>query len=246
MQYVLKHGWDYLTRLPKVEPDPIFLIRAARVCWLLDDKDAMCVYYREAATQLQEVIDLTGRRTGTAPDYWRLALGALWMTSVNSREGRERTADENALRSFAIRVMDTADRLAGEAGQPLDRLALEMARLRAAWYASDADFQRILSAVDQRATSMETNSRGLWQGERDHLFLTALKTITRERPERMAAPLTQFDEYLTGQMERPPSVMDLMDEELLALEAAATRARAPRISLRCAPRAGSRKSEVLA
>jgi hypothetical protein len=245
MQHTLRLGWTYLLRMPKVEPDPLLLIRAARTCWLVDDMEAMCVYYREAATQLQEVVDVTGRRTGTAADYWRLALGALWMTSVNSREGRERTADEAALRSFCFRVMDMADRLGTEAGQPLDRMALHMARLRAAWYANDPDFQRILSTVDQHANAMEANSRGLWQGERDSLVLTAIKTITRERPERMMAPLSQIDEYLTQQMERPPTVMELVDEDLLALEAAAVKMRAQRTSLRCAPRAGSRRTEVL-
>ena len=61
----------------------------------------------------------------------------------------------------------------------------------------------------------------------------------------MSAPLTQLDEYLTQQMMRPPTVMDMVDEELLALEAAAVKAGAQRTSLRCAPRAGSRRTEVL-
>jgi len=37
----------------------------------------------------------------------------------------------------------------------------------------------------------------------------------------------------------------MVDEELLALEAAAVKAGAQRTSLRCAPRVGSRRTEVL-
>ena len=243
--YTLKHGWDYLLRLPKVEPDPILLLRAARACWLAGDIDAMCVYYRESAAQLQSVVELTGRRTGTAPDYWRLALGALWMVATNSPEGKERTADQGALRSLGRQVVDMGARMASEAGQPLDRMALEMIRLRGAWYSNDLELQRVLSTTDQRASAMDVNNRGLWQGERDQLVLGALKTLLRERPERMNAPLAQLDDYLKQQMMRPPTVMDLVDEELLALEAAAVKAGAQRTSLRCAPRAGSRRTEVL-
>ncbi len=244
MQHTLRVGWEHLTHLPRVEPDPILLIRAARACWLLDDMDAMCVYYREAAVQLGEVVTLTGRRTGTAPDYWRLELGARWMAATYSAEGRERTADQTALRSMGFQVMDTAQRLSQEAGQPLDRMALEMARLRGAWFGADPELDRVLAVTEQRAAAMDTNNRALWAGERDQLTLAALHGLLKERPERMGVPLTQLDEYLTAQMVRPPTVMDLMDEELLALQTAAVKAGVRNLSLRSAPRAGSRRTEM--
>jgi hypothetical protein len=245
MAYTLKHGWDYLTRMPKVEPDPLLLLRAARACWLLDDMDAMCVYYREAAAQLRDVVEISGRRTGTASEYWRLALGALWMVSTRSAEGKERQADQAALRSFGFQVIDVTGRLISEAGQPLDRMALEMSRLRAAWYAADAELPRYLAQAEQRVAAMDANNRGLWQGERDQLFFNAVRTVIRERPERMGVPISQLDEYLTGQMVRPPTVMDLVDEDLIALEAAAVKAGAQRLSLRAGQRAGARKGEVV-
>lgn len=244
IRYTLLHAQNYLVRLPRVEPDHLLLIRAARACWLVDELDAMCVYYREAATQLLEIVDLNGRRTGTVSEYWRLALGALWMTATYSEEGKERTADQAALRSTAYKVLDVAQRMALAAGQPLDRISLEISRLRGSWYAGDLEFPRTLSQVDQRAAGLDPNNRGLWAGERDQLFLSALKTITLERPERMGVPLTTIDEFITENAVKPPTIMDLVDEELLALEAAALKKGARLDRLRNAPKRGARKAEI--
>ena len=244
IRYTLLHAQNYLVRLPRVEGDHLLLLRAARACWLVDELDAMCVYYREAANQLLEIVDLNGRRTGTVSEYWRLALGALWMTATYSEEGKERTADQATLRSTAYKVLDVAQRMALAAGQPLDRISLEISRLRGAWYAGDLEFPRILSQVDQRAAALDVNSRGLWTGERDQLFLAAVKTLTLERPERMGAPLTAIDEFITENAIKPPTIMDLADEELLALEAAALKKGARLDRLRNAPKRGARKSEI--
>lgn len=244
IRYTLLQAQNYLVRLPRVEPDHLLLLRAGRACWLADELDAMCVYYREAATQLLEIVELNGRRTGTSAEYWRLALGALWMTANFSEEGKERTADQAALRSTAYKVLDVAQRMGLAAGQPLDRLSLEISRLRGAWYANDLEFPRTLSQVDQRAGAMDVNNRGLWVGERDQLTLAALKTITLERPERMGAGLTAIDEYITEYATKPPTIMDLVDEELLALEAAAVKKGARTDRLRAAPKRGARKSEI--
>jgi hypothetical protein len=244
IQYTLLHAQNYIVKLPRVEPDPLLLLRAARACWLVDERDAMCVYYREAATQLLEVVDLNGRRTGTSSEYWRLVLGALWMAANHNEDTKERTSDQAALRSTAYKVLDVAQRMALAAGQPLDRISLELSRLRGAWYAGDLEFPRTLSQVDQRAGALDVNNRGLWAGERDQLTLAAIKTITLERPERMGAPLTALDEYITQAAPKPPTIMDLVDEELLALEAAAIKKGARLDRLRAAPKCGARKAEL--
>ena len=241
--YTLLHAQNYVVRLPKVEPDPILLLRAGRACWLVDEMDAMCVYYREAATQLMEVAELS-RRTGSVAEYWRLALGALWMVATNSEDGKERTADVSTLRSTAYKVLDVAQRMSLAAAQPLDRTALEISRLRGAWYTGDLEFPRVLSQVDQRAGALDVNNRGLWAGERDQLFLSAIKTLTNERPERAGAPLTVLDEFLTENATKPPTIMDIVDEELLALEAAALKKGARLDRLRNAPKRGARKAEL--
>ena len=244
IRYTLLQAQNYLVRLPRVEPDHMLLLRAGRACWLADEMDAMCVYYREAATQLLEIVDLNGRRTGTASEYWRLALGALWMAANYSEEGKERTADQSTLRSTAYKVLDVAQRMSLAAGQPLDRISLEISRLRGSWYAGDLEFPRTLSQVDQRAGALDVNNRGLWAGERDQLTLAAIKTITLERPERMGAPLTAIDEFITAAAPKPPTIMDVVDEELLALEAAALKKGARIDRLRAAPKRGSRKAEI--
>jgi hypothetical protein len=243
MQYTLLHAQNYVVRLPKVEPDPILLLRAARSCWLVDERDAMCVYYREAATQLMEAAELS-RRTGSVSEYWRLALGALWMAANFSEEGKERTSDQATLRSTAYKVLDVAQRMSLAAAQPLDRISLELSRLRGAWYASDLEFPRVLSQVDQRAAAIDVNNRGLWVGERDQLFLAAIKTLTLERPERMNPVLTALDEFITQNATKPPTVIDIVDEELIALEAAALKKGARLDRLRNAPKRGARKAEL--
>ena len=244
IRYTLLHAQNYVVRLPKAEPDPILLMRAARACWLVDERDAMCVYYREAATQLLQVVDLSARRTGTASEYWRLALGALWMAATFSEEGKERTTDQAALRSSAYKVLDVAQRMSLTAAQPLDRISLEISRLRGAWYAGDLEFPRVLSQVDQRAGALDVNNRGLWAGERDQLTLAAIKTVSVERPERMNPVLTALDEFITQTATKPPTIMDIVDEELLALEAAALKKGARLDRLRNAPKRGARKSEI--
>jgi hypothetical protein len=243
MRYTLLHAQNYVVRLPKVEPDPMLLLRAARACWLVDERDAMCVYYREAAIQLMEVADLS-RRTGTVSEYWRLALGALWMAANFSEEGKERTTDQATLRSTAYKVLDVAQRMALAAAQPLDRISLEISRLRGAWLAGDLEFPRVLSQVDQRAAALDVNNRGLWVGERDQLTLAAIKTLTLERPERMSPVLLALDEYITQNAAKPPTVMDVVDEELIALEAAALKKGARLDRLRNAPKRGARKAEI--
>ena len=244
IRYTLLHAQNYLVRLPRVEPDHLLLLRAARACWLVDELDAMCVYYREAATQLLAIVDVSARRTGTASEYWRLALGALWMNATHAPEGKERTADQAALRSTSYKVLDVAQRMVLTAAQPLDRVSLELSRLRGAWYANDLEFPRTLSQVDQRAGALDANNRGLWAGERDQLTLAAIKTITLERPERMGAPLTARVEFIAQAAPKPPTIMDLVDEELLALEAAALKKGARLDRLRAAPKRGARKTEI--
>ena len=243
MRYTLLHAQNYVVRLPKAEPDPVLLLRAARSCWLVDERDAMCVYYREAATQLMEAADLS-RRTGTVSEYWRLALGALWMAANFSEEGKERTTDQTTLRSTAYKVLDVAQRMALGAAQPLDRISLEISRLRGAWLAGDLEFPRVLSQVDQRANAIDVNNRGLWVGERDQLTLAAIKTLTLERPERHNPVLIALDEFITTNATKPPTVMDIVDEELIALEAAALKKGARLDRLRNAPKPGARKAEI--
>jgi hypothetical protein len=244
IRYTLLHAQNYLVRLPRVEPDHLLMLRAARACWLVDELDAMCVYYREAATQLLAIVDVSARRTGTSSEYWRLVLGALWMNATYAPEGKERTADQAALRSTSYKVLDVAQRMALTAAQPLDRVSLEMSRLRGAWYANDLEFPRTLSQVDQRAGALDVNNRGLWAGERDQLTLAALKTITLERPERMGTPLAALDEFIAQAAPKPPTIMDLVDEELLALEAASLKKGARLDRLRAAPKRGARKNEI--
>lgn len=242
--YTLRQAQNHLVRLPRAEPDALLLLRAGRACWLIDDADMMCVFYREAAAQLQAEVEAHGRRTGTAPEFWRLALGALWMTATYSDLPKEKNTDQGALRMLTYQILDVGQRLALDAAQPLDRQAIELVRLRAAWYAGDAEVQRLLTAAEQRAAAMDVNNRGLWTGERDQLTLAAIKSVTRERPERMAAALAQLDEHLWANATRPPTIMDLVDEELLALEAAAVKAGVRAGGLRTAPKRGARRADV--
>jgi len=220
------------------------LLRAARACWLVEELDAMCVYYREASLQLLAVVELGGRRTGTASEYWRLALGALWMAATYSELGKERTTDQATLRSTTYKILDVAQRMALEAAQPLDRISIEMSRLRGAWYAGNLEVPRLLSAMDQRINAMDVNSRGLWMGEHDQLAFASLRAVIVERPERMAVALATLDEHLAQAAVRPPTIMDLVDEELLALEAEAIKKGARPDRLRLAPKRGARRAEM--
>jgi hypothetical protein len=242
--YTLRQAQNHLVRLPRAEPDALLLLRAGRACWLIDDADMMCVFYREAAAQLQAEVEAHGRRTGTAPEFWRLALGALWMAATYSDLPKDKNTDQGALRMLAYQILDVGQRMALEAAQPLDRLAIELVRVRAAWYAGDVELQRLLTAAEQRAAAMDVNNRGLWMGERDQLTLAAIKSVTRERPERMTVALAQLDEHLWSGATRPPTIMDLVEEEVLALEAVAVKAGVRAGGLRTAPKRGARRADV--
>lgn len=244
LAYVIEHAAAYLERGAKIEPAPIHVLRAARAFWLTGDVGQACRCYRAATEQLVELAETVGQRSGTLPEYFRLALGAAWMAAAHSTNEKEKANDQLTLRMTARRAQEHGDRMLITAAQPLDKMAIELLRLRGLWLAGDPDADLLLSTIDRRLATMDANSKGLWMGERDQLTLAAIKALLRERPERVGAALLQLDDYLGGLSTRPPSINDLVDEELMALQAAALKRGVRLVPLVRAPRAGARRAEV--
>lgn len=199
---------------------PWLWLRSARACWLAARLDAAGDYYRQAAASLLRYATREARETGTLEPYANLALGAAWMTQ--DRDLLEDVASEvEATVGEELMAADTTT-------DPLLYAALLLTRLRAAWYSGQA---KLLKDTDQelqrRVSLLDPWSKAFWRegrGSRSHAAITALLAL---KPPPIAQALQALDQWLVAQRAHPPSIGDLVDEELAAFAATAAEYRIP-------------------
>ncbi len=203
-------------------------LRAGRGCWLTGNLDWARDFYKRAAGGLAEYAMDVGRRTGTFESYAAAALGAAWMA-----DQREVLADTGRQLDTAAEQMLNSVELPPE---PLVRTGLLMTRLRASWYREQTVLVREHEAeVERRAGALDAWSKAAWQAGRDPLSHVAIRSLVNLRsatPGRFTPPGQQtpteiakaafqaLDRHLNEQRAKPPSIGDLVDEELISLAAA--------------------------
>ncbi len=246
MAYTLRHAIALVERGTRAEPDPSLLLRGGEAAWLAGELDAAGSCYRAAAPQLVELAEGAGRAGGTSADYYRQALSAAWMAMACAGDDeKQRAADNSALRGIVRQMQASIQRLQANTSQTLARLALEVLRVRGGWLVNDMDLPRYFVQAERTANGLDAHSKSAFNGGRDQLALAAIRAVVEDRPEQHAAPLTRLDAALQALVIDPPSVYDLMDEELLALQAASVKRGAKLPALKLAPAAGSRVAELL-
>jgi hypothetical protein len=246
MVYTLRRAISLLERGTRAEPDPSLLLRAGEAAWLAGELDVAGNCYRAAAPQLVELAESAGRTGGTSADYYRQALGAAWMAMTCAvADEKQRAADNSALRGIVRQMQASIQRLQSNTSQTLTRLALDVLRVRGGWLVNDMDLPRYFVQAERAANALDTHSKAAFVGGRDQLALAAIRAVVEDRPEQHGAALTRLDAGLQALVLEPPSVYDLMDEELLALQAASAKRGAKLPALKLAPAAGARVSELL-
>ncbi|HEU5318477.1 MAG TPA: hypothetical protein VFX49_20355 [Chloroflexota bacterium] len=248
LAYTLHRAIDHLERGARAGQNPSLLMRGGKAAWLVGEVDVAGNCYRAALPQFVELAEGAGRNAGTSADYYRLALAAGWMAmtcAAASEDEKQRVADNSALRGAIRQMQSSVQRLQGNTGQALTRLALDIARVRGGWLSGDMDLPRYFVQAEQHANALDTHSKSAFVGGRDQLALAAIRSVVEDRPEQHGAALSRFDAALQQLAVQPPSVTDLVDEELLALQAAALKRGAKLPALKLAPAAGAHVSELL-
>lgn len=245
MAYTLHRAISLVERGARAEHDPGLLMRGGKAAWLVGELDVAGNCYRAALPQLVELADGVGRNAGTSADYYRSALGAGWMAMTCSTDEKQRAADNSALQAMVKQLQASVPRLQANTGQALGRLALDVARVQAGWLVSDMDLPRYFVQAEQHASALDLHSKTAWAGGRDQLALVAIRSVVEDRTEQHGGALSKLDAALQAMAVEPPSVTELMDEALLALQAASVKRGAKLPALKLAPAAGSRVSELL-
>jgi hypothetical protein len=218
------------------------LLRAARSCWLIGNTDWAKDFYKRAALALTEYTLDTGRRNGAFEQYAHVAIGAAWACGQ-----REVLADCGRQLDVAAEQMLNSIDLPPE---PLIRVGLLLTRMRVAWFREQSVLAREYDVeVARRAAGLDAWSKAAWQAERGIASYTTLSafialrstpaTAARALPpgqptplEVAGAALQALDRRLYDERARPPTVTDLVDEELLSCVAAQQSLNAPLPALR--------------
>ncbi len=209
------------TRQPERNAVPPWLwLRSARACWLMARPDEARDSYRQAAASLLRYATRQARETGTLETYASLALGAAWMAQDRDLQEDVASEVESAVAEELVAADTTTD--------PLLYAALLLTRLRVAWYSGQA---KLLKETDQelqrRVSLLDPWSKAFWRegrGSRSHAAIMALVAL---KPPPIAQALQALDQWLVAQRARPPSIGDLVDEELAAFAATAAAYRIP-------------------
>ena len=218
------------------------LLRAARGCWLIGNADWSKDFYKRAALALTAYALDAGRRNGAFEQYAHVAVGAAWASGqrdVLTDCGRQ-------LDVAAEQIINNVDL----PPEPLIRVGLLLSRMRIAWFREQSVLAREYDLeVARRAAGLDAWSKAAWQAERALASYTTLSafvalrstpaTTARALPpgqptplEGARAALQALDRRIYDERARPPTITDLVDEELLSCVAALEAQNAPLPSLR--------------
>jgi len=216
-------------------------LRAARASWLYGDLERASYCYRAAVTPLLDAAERLGQPAHAYSYYASLALGATWMAA-----GEARTAEDRRLLNETYRVVEImAQQLLRAAWHPLEQVSLETLRVRAAWLTlREAVAREGLARLPQPLAALDQVGRTVWNRQRDSDSLTVYTALLTGRQETWLPAVMELDRVLALAQARPPTVIDLVDEELLSFAAALVRRGLPEPQLRSVRQAGALRTAI--
>ncbi len=192
-------------------PGAIWL-RAARSCWIIGNEQWSRDFYKNAAPALLDTALDTGRKIGAFETYAGLAMGAAWMS-----QDRDTIVDVcRRADSYAEHQINNVD----NPPEPLTRTTLLLTRVRVAWYRGQKlSLQEYLPELERRAAQLDAISKAFWSEERGAVVTNFYRQIfgtSGNARDLITAAVRLVDAHLEKTRAKPPTIMDLVDEEFIS------------------------------